>query len=475
MTTEGRRLDPEDWDAFARDFHALLDICLDRMKAARDLPWQPKPADMAEKVTLQDNAAPLAPDALFKTIVNDIMPYATGNTHPKFFGWVHGTGLPLGVAAELVAATMNSNCGGRDHGAVEVERAVIDWVRRVAGLPEGASGILTTGTSQGTILALAAARVKRFGVTIRATGLKPLPEMRVYAAEGAHSCMGKALEVLGHGRNALASITVDKAGRMDLAALAAAVARDRENGIVPLAVIATAGSVNTGVFDPIEAIADYCAAQDIWLHIDGAFGFWTRLADQPWQALANGVERADSIACDFHKWMFVPYDCGACLIRDHDVHRATFAERPPYLASQEAGIGGGDLWYCDYGLELSRGFRALKVWSAIRGHGAAQLGAAITDNCRQAALMGALAEASPHMRLAFPVTSNLCCIGLYGADAEKIAARLQVSGEVIFSTTKINGETCLRAAIVNHRTTEKAIREVIEALERALAAEPRLI
>lgn len=466
---EGHRLDPQDWEKFAQDFHDLLDSCLERMKNARDLPWQPKPENMASKVALNDVEHGMEPAALFQSLTQDIMPYATGNTHPTFFGWVHGTGLPSAVGAELVAATMNSNCGGRDHGAVEVERAVIDWVRDIAGMPQDTSGILTSGTSQGTILALSAARVRLFGAEVRAKGIKALPEIRVYASEGAHSCLSKALEVMGHGSSALCPIKVDDAGAMDLDDLSDKIRKDRASGIKPLAVVATAGSVNTGVFDPISNIAALCKKENIWLHIDGAFGFWTRLADQPWRALSDGVEHADSIACDFHKWMFVPYDCGACLIRDADLHRATFAERPTYLAPQEAGIGGGDLWFCDYGLELSRGFKALKVWAAIRAHGTRALGAVITDNCKQAKLMGALAQASDWIDLAYPVVSNLCCVSVKGGDASKIAARLQISGDVIFSTTIINGENCLRAAIVNHRTTEQDIRDAIKAVEQAVS------
>ncbi|MEP1441573.1 MAG: pyridoxal-dependent decarboxylase [Hyphomicrobiales bacterium] len=463
MTDQGQRIDPQDWDQFSKDFHALLDQCLERMKSARDLPWQPKPDDMGPSVALAIDEPGMASADLFQNLTQNIMPYATGNTHPKFFGWVHGTGLPLGVGADLVASTMNSNCGGRDHGAVEIERAVIDWVRLVAGFPDGSSGILTTGTSQGTILALSAARVKCFGTDIRKKGIRSLPDIKVYAAKGAHSCMSKALDVMGHGSDALRSVpTVDHA--MDLAALKTMVEEDRAAGCVPLAVVATAGSVNLGTFDPIDEIADYCREQDIWLHIDGAFGFWTRLADEPWRSLSNGVEKADSIACDFHKWMFVPYDCGACLIRDHDLHRATFAERPSYLAPQDAGIGGGDLWYCDYGLELSRGFKALKVWAAIKGYGTKTFGDVITDNCKQATLMGELADQTDGLRLAHPVVSNLCCIALENADAGKVAAQLQLSGDVIFSTTIVDDENCLRAAIVNHRTSEQDIVDVIEAV-----------
>jgi len=201
MTKEGHRLDPADWDAFGQDMHALLDTCLDRMQMARELPWREKPAEMG--VELDGTATPTAD--VFDQITQTIMPYATGNTHSAFFGWVHGTGLPIGVGAELIAATMNSNCGGRDHGAADVEREVIKWLTRTAGMPTDAFGILTTGTSQATILALCAARVRAFGLDVRRKGIRDLPESRVYMAKGAHSCVAKALEIMGHGSNCVSA------------------------------------------------------------------------------------------------------------------------------------------------------------------------------------------------------------------------------------------------------------------------------
>lgn len=306
MTAEGYRLDPSDWGAFRHRFHALLGTCIDRMQAARELPWIEKPADIAAKVALRDVRQGQNVGAVFDRMIADIMPYATGNTHPRFFGWVHGTGLPIAAAAELVAVVMNSNMGGRDHGGVEVERAVIDWMCRLAGLPDTAFGTLTTGTSQATILALSTARTRLLGDDIRRKGIAAFPNIGIYIAEGGHACVAKALEVLGHGSDSLRKIALTPNGQMDLSALADAVVRDRTAGLLPLAVVGTAGSVNTGAYDPLDALADYCAAQGIWLHIDAAFGFWSMLADDPWRGLTQGIGCVDSIATDFHKWMAVP-------------------------------------------------------------------------------------------------------------------------------------------------------------------------
>lgn len=464
MSQDGHRIDPEDWDAFRAQMHELVDTCVDRLAMARDLPWRPKPHEM--NVALDDIAAPREAKSVYDQIVGEIMPFATGNTHPRFFGWVHGAGNATAVGAEMIAATMNSNCGGRDHGAAEVERAVIDFCCKTAGMPDEAFGILTSGTSQATILAMSCARRRLFGAKAQKVGIKELPEVRVYIAKGGHSCVAKALDILGHGAEAVRQIPLDGKSQLDMAELERAIAEDKAAGLVPLAVVGTAGSVNLGNYDNLNHLADLCEAQGIWLHVDAAFGFWSLLADAPWRDLAAGIGRAQSIATDFHKWLSVPYDCGACLISDRTLHRDTFTSRPAYLAQQDQGLAGGDLWFCDYGIELSRGFKALKVWTVLQSAGTDALGQYISDNCKQAALMAELAEASQHLELARPVISNVCCFFVNQGDPDQIAAKLQLSGEAVFSTTVVDGRSCLRAAIVNHRTTDADIRHAIAAVER---------
>ncbi|HPD93465.1 MAG: amino acid decarboxylase [Rhodobacter sp.] len=462
-------LDPADWDAYRRAAHALLDACMDRLETARAHPWKPLPETVRAGYALDGVAR--GEVALARELTEQVLPWGTGNTHPRFWGWVHGTGLASGVMAEMVAATMNANLGGRAHGAIEIERAVIDWTRQVMGFPDTGSGVLVTGTSQATVIALAAAR-GRAQPEVRSRGVAP--GLVAYAGAGAHNAARKAMELLGLGHQALRAIPETDAG-MDLDALRVALARDRAAGLCPFAVIGTAGSVDLGRFDDLNALADLAAEQGLWLHVDGAFGAWTRLADTPWRALSDGIGRADSVACDFHKWMFVPYDCGLVLIRDEAAHRAAFAARPAYLAGQSAGLGGGDPWFCDYGIDLSRGNRALKAWAAIRAHGADGLGAAITRCCALAARMGQGVEARAPMRLAAPVVSNLC---VFTADARlpaadqsarntHIAQALQLSGEAVFSTTVIGGVTCLRAAITNHRTTPQDIDAALDAVTNA--------
>lgn len=473
-------LDPSDWEAFRGEAHRLLDACVDQLGDARNRPWQPIGDEARAALRLSDDGAGEGYGELVDALVGDVMPFHTGNTHPRFFGWVHGTGLAAGLLAEMVAATMNSNCGGRDHGAIHVERAVIDWCRRCFGFPENASGLLVDGTSQATVIALAAARIQALGPDSRRDGLAGSPRLVAYALKGVHNATVKALELLGLGSSALRTIPAGPDGGMRLDVLAETVARDRAAGALPFCIVATAGSVDLGAFDAIERIADFCAQEKIWLHVDGAFGLWAQLADAPWCDLVRGVERADSLAFDFHKWMYVQYDCGVVLIRDQTVHRQAFAARPAYLAQQDQGLGGGEPWFCDYGTSLSRGFRALKVWSALRMHGRQAFGRAISDNCRLAARMGVLVNATPGLRLAAPVRLNVCCFSAapetwdehdQNGLNERITHCLQLSGEGVLSTTRIDGRVVIRAAITNHRTCTADIDEVISAVIRARNAE----
>ncbi|MEM8957591.1 MAG: pyridoxal-dependent decarboxylase [Pseudomonadota bacterium] len=472
-------LDPTDRDAFRAQAHALLEACLDHLEAARERPWRPVSEEVREALMPPLPRSGIGEDATAKALAA-LLPHGTGNTHPGFFGWVHGTGTHAGLLAEMAAAAINANLGGRDHGANYVERAVIGWAKEIFGFPETGSGVLTTGTSQATVIALAAARLAIAGPGTRKEGITGGPGLTAYCAAGAHNAMLKAVELLGHGSDSLRRIPLGADGAMDLTALRAAIAEDRAAGHSPFAVIGTAGSVDTGTFDDFNALADLVAAEGLWLHVDGAFGAWARIAGDPWRGLAAGIERAHSLAFDFHKWMYVQYDCGAVLIRDEAAHRAAFAARPSYLEAQDAGLGGGEPWFCDYGIDLSRGFRALKVWSTLRAYGLDRLGNAIAANCRHAAHMGALVEAAPELALAAPVCLNLCCFRVVRPDLSpeeadtlhrRIAIRLQEQGTCVFSTTTLQGRTALRAAIVNHRTRLADVERAVEGVRKTCGQE----
>lgn len=463
-------LDPDDWDDFASAAHALLDECVAALRSADDRPWQPVPGEIAEGYRLARDEPGIGHSEAAEALVSNVLPYHTGNTHPRFFGWVHGTGLASGLLSEMVAATMNSNCGGRNHGAVYVERALLDWCKDVFDFPTEASGVMVTGTSQATVIALAAARQRALGPSSRGDGVSASgAQLAAYALDGVHTSTQKALELIGVGGAWLRRIPAGPTGAMDPSELGRAISADREAGRTPFAVIATAGSVDIGSYDDLDGLADLASQEGLWLHVDGAFGAWTRLAAEPWRHLTNGIGRADSIAFDFHKWMSVPYDCGVALIRDQTAHTATFSNRPAYLAYQSGGLGAGNPWFCDYGTDLSRGFRALKAWTAVKTYGTSAFGEAITRNIEQAHLMGRLIEAEDSLMLAAPVRSNVVCFGSSSPEAPgglhaEVAQTLQYAGEAVLSTTKIGGRVWLRAAIVNHRTTDADIAATVRAV-----------
>jgi aromatic-L-amino-acid decarboxylase len=338
---------------------------------------------------------------------------------------------------------------------------VVGWARDWFGWPANAGGLLVSGSSMANLLGLAVARHQHGGgETLREKGVGG-QALVAYASTQAHSSVAKAVEVLGLGREALRAIGVDERHRLDVEELGRRLAEDRAQGKRPFAVVATAGSVNTGAFDDLDGLADLCAREQLWLHVDGAFGALVRLSPEL-APLARGIERADSLAFDFHKWLHVPYDAGCILVRDEALLRGTFGGRPDYLASV-GGLSGGEPWPSDLGIELSRGFRALKVWWTIKEHGARKLGDAIAGNCAQARRLANILQRNPRIEIAAPVFLNIVCFrwvdpqrdgAAQDAMNAKIAVALQISGAAVASTTRLNRRLCLRVCITNHRSRD---------------------
>jgi glutamate/tyrosine decarboxylase-like PLP-dependent enzyme len=458
----GRTLDPRDWEAFRAEGHRMLDDMIDFLRDVRARPAWRKPSEEAR--ALLSAPAPEGPTPL-ATVYEDfrwaVLPFATGNIHPGFVGWVHGSGTPTGMLAEMLAAGMNSNVGGREHAAVHVERQVIGWCRELFGFPEGASGILVTGTSMANLIAVVVARTARLGPGVRATGLREAPRLTAYAARSAHGCVAKAMEVSGLGAAALRLLPTGPSRRADLGAIARAIAEDRADGAEPFCVVGTAGTVNTGAIDDLEALSALCREERLWLHVDGAFGALVMLSERLRPRIA-GIERADSIAFDFHKWAHAPYDAGCVMVRDGALHRAAFATEPPYLARFDRGTAAGPPWFADYGTDLSRGFRALKVWFSWREHGTSGLGAAMLANCRQAEALGRAVQATGDLELMTPVSLNIVCFRWRreGLDDDaldrinkEIVADTQESGVAVPSSTILDGRLAIRVNLTNHRTT----------------------
>jgi glutamate/tyrosine decarboxylase-like PLP-dependent enzyme len=467
-------LDPVDWRAFRADAHGALDAAIDRLERAGDGPvWRAMPTGVRAsfEADLPRSGRPFA-DVLadFEAL---IAPYGVGNTHPRFFGWAHGAGTPVGMAAEMIAAGLDLNCGGRDHIGPVVERQVARWAAEAFGFPSKSSGVFVTGASQANFLGMLVARDAALGHGVRASGLRAAPtQLTAYASAEAHACVAQAAELAGVGGDFLRRIETDAAGAMRLDALVEAIVADRASGLRPFVVVGTAGGVSFGAFDDLEALADLCVSRRLWLHVDGAFGALTALSERL-KPLVRGLERADSIAFDFHKWAHAPYDAGFFLARDPARHRGTFAQPAAYLARAERGLAAGAHWANDYGPDLSRGFRALKVWMTFETLGADAIGAAIEANCEAARRLAARITGSAVFELAAPVPLNIVCFSLKG-EAEsmngELVMRLQERGLAAPSTTRIGGRLVVRAAIFNHRTTAADVDAFAEAAE-AVAAE----
>ena len=461
LTAPSTGLDPEDWPAFRETAHALLDAALDKMAAnSAGRVWTPFPPEMKAAFS-QPLPAEGQGEAEIAARLATLLPYGVGNTHPRFFGWVHGSGTPQNLLAEIIASALNANAGGRDHGAIYVERQVIAWCREIFGFPESASGLLVSGTSLATIIAVKTARDARLEFRSRKEGICS-DRLVGYASAEAHACNPRAFDILGLGSDALRRIPVNSDYEMDTAALRAAIRADREAGLTPFLVVGTAGTVNTGSTDPLTDLSAIAREEGLWFHVDGAFGALARLSPAHAARFA-AIEQADSLAFDFHKWLHVNYDAGCVLIREEAHHRHAFSDRPDYLKGSERGIAAGNPWPVEYGPELSRGFRALKVWSQIAGFGTARLGAMIARNCAQADYLSAKVAADPRFELLAPARLNICCFRLKadGLDEaaldalnEEIVIRLQESGIAAPSTTRLKGHLAIRTNLTNHRTEQ---------------------
>jgi aromatic-L-amino-acid/L-tryptophan decarboxylase len=462
-------LDPQNWDDIRAQGHRMLDDMIDYVATIRARPvWQPIPDEVRARFREKLPRAPADLGEVYREFSDFIAPYATGNVHPGFMGWVHGGGSAVGMLAEMLAAGLNANLGGRDHIPIEVERQIVEWTREMFGFPAGASGIFVTGTSMANLMAVLVARRSALGPDVRQHGLGDAgARLTAYTSKAAHGCIAKAMDIAGFGSEALRCIAVDRSHRIDVAALRQAIAEDRARGLQPFLVVASAGTVDIGAIDDLRALAAMCREQQLWFHVDGAFGALGILSAVLAPRLA-GIESADSIALDFHKWGQVPYDAGFLMVRNGERHRDAFAAPAAYLRRETKGLAAGSCWPCDLGPDLSRGFRALKTWFTLKTYGAEKLGAVITRCCALASYLEARILAEPRLELLAPVDLNIVCFRYRTNDANtvngEIVIDIQESGIAAPSTTVLDGQLAIRAAIVNHRTDRCDIDALVEAV-----------
>ncbi len=439
--------------------------------------FQPFPQELQPKYL--DGSIPESgqtPDAVLDQFAEEVEPYPFGNGHPRFFGWVNPPPTVMGIFGDALAATMNPSNAGGNHAPIYVERQVIGWFQQLVGFPEESMGLLVSGGSMAALTGLTVARHVKAGFDVRAEGLQGThPRLIVYKGAEGHGCNQKAVEVLGIGSGNLRIIPHDAAQRIIPSALDAAIRKDREAGHRPIAVVASAGTVNTGAIDPLAEIADVCAQHGVWLHVDAAYGGPAILSAKYHDALA-ALSRTDSIALDPHKWLYVPVEAGVVLVRDGEAMRNAFSLVPPYLRTEVSAAGvGGPVWLSEYGFQQTRGFRALKVWMALKHHGWDGYRKAIEKNIALAERLAERVRQSPDLELCEPQSLSMACFryvpsGLRGNDEalnslnKKLLEKIQLDGRVFVSSTVMGERFWLRACIVNFRTQ----RDDVEALVKVV-------
>jgi aromatic-L-amino-acid decarboxylase len=456
----------------------MLDDMLDYLENIRERPvWQPIPDAVRARFRDRLPMAPAELSAVHEEFLQNVLPYSNGNVHPGFMGWVHGAGNPAGMLAEMLAAGLNANLGGRDHAPIEVERQIVQWMRELFGFPATASGLFVTGTSMANLIAVLVARDAALGFEVRRAGVAANEKrLTAYASLAAHGSLRRALDFCGLGSDALRLVPVDPQHRINLAALRHMIDSYRNAGYAPFLIVGTAGTVDTGAIDDLDGLAVVASEERMWLHVDGAWGALGILAPEIAPRLA-GIEVADSLAFDFHKWGQVPYDAGFVLVRDGELHRKAFASPAAYLERESRGLAAGSPWPCDFGPDLSRGFRALKTWFTLKVYGLQALGESIARTCELACYLEHRVAESNELQLLAPVPLNIVCFRYRCPNADRVNARivveLQESGVAAPSTTRINGELAIRAAIANHRTNHSDIDVLVDAtitIGRALTA-----
>ncbi|MFB9980376.1 pyridoxal phosphate-dependent decarboxylase family protein [Mesorhizobium kowhaii] len=453
-------LDPRDWADVQALSHRIVDDAVAHLRDVRERPvWQEMPGEVRAFFTapLPRSPSPLAD--VYAEVARNVMPYPMGNIHPRFWSWYMGSSNLAGALGDFLAAIQGSNLGGGNHAAGLMDSQVVNWCKQMLGFPASAGGTLVSGGSMANIIGLTVARNAKAGIDVREHGVAAIEKpLRFYGSDQIHSCHRKAMEALGLGNRALRRIPTDAGLRIDIAALRAAIAEDRAAGFKPACVIGTAGTVNTGAIDDLQALAKLAHEEDLWFHVDGCIGALIAIAPDNAHRVA-GIEWADSVALDPHKWLHAPFEVGCALVRDAVAHRKTFAVTPEFLESTPRGLASGE-WLHDYGLQTTRGFRALKVWMALKEHGSDKFGRLIDQNIAQAGYFAGLIEAEPELELAASPTINIVCFryqpGLAGEALKalntEIMLRLQEEGIAALSDTTVHGQHWLRVAITNHRT-----------------------
>ena len=472
--------------------HALVDQLAELLASVPSRPVNPGESPAAVRAALGLNGPlpehGLAPGPLLEETARLLFDHSLFNGHPRFLGYITSSPAPIGMLADLLAAAVNPNCGAwmLSPAAAEIEAQTVRWIAALIGYPADCGGVLVSGGNMANMVGFWAARAAKAGWDVRAQGMAAGRPLRAYASAETHTWLHKAADLAGLGTDTIRFIPTGDDLRMDLALLECQIIADRASGDVPFMVVGTAGSVSTGAIDPLPAIASLCKRERLWFHVDGAYGGFAAAVDGAPGDL-RALSEADSVAVDPHKWLYSPLEAGCALVRDVEVMRRAFSYHPPYYHFGESALN-----YVDFSPQNSRGFRALKVWLALRQAGAAGYRRMIADDIALAASMADAVRRIPDLEFAtcgLSITTYRCVppdlrgrIGEVAVDAyldilnKEVLARMQVGGEAFVSNAVIRGRYVLRACVVNFNTRVtdvQAVADISSRMGRELDAELR--
>lgn len=457
---ERLELPPEEMRALGYRF---VDLVVEHFAGLPDQPTSSKSsrADLEARLRESLPETPRSPDDVLSVLKKDVLANMMHVDHPRYFAFIPGPSNYIGVLGDLIASGLNVFAGTwlEASGPAQIELVVVDWLRQVCRFPETAGGLFLSGGSAANLTGLALARQRRLGGCNQ--------KAVVYGSHQAHSSVERALRVLGFRSDQFSKLETDGAFRLSLPALRSALAADREAGRRPFCVVANAGTTNTGAVDPLPELARICREEDLWLHLDGAYGAAAMLTERG-RALLEGMELADSLALDAHKWLFQPYEAGCLLVRDARWLKETFQINPEYLKEVESV--DDEVNFCDYGIQLTRSFRALKLWLSFQLLGAENFRKAIERGFRMAELAEELLGASG-FEIVTPAQLAIVSFRLASGEGDldqlnrlnrKIVQETIREGFAMVSSTVLRGTTAIRLCTINPRTTEVDLRETIQ-------------
>lgn len=467
-------LDPEQFRTSGKQ---IVDWIADYLKNPERYPVfsQVKPGDIKKQLTATPPMEPEPIDSILADFQNIIMPGITHWNHPGFMAYFANSASAPGILAEMLATALNVNgmLWRTSPSATELEELVTDWMRQILGLPYEFRGVIIDTASVSTLVALTAAR-EAIHLRVRESGLAgrtDLPRLRLYCTEHTHSSVEKASIVLGVGQEGVRKIPSDSDFKMIPELLAKVIQEDRKNGFLPFAVVATVGTTSSTSIDPVPVIADICQQEKLWLHVDGAYGGSAAIVPEMRSVLA-GVERADSFVTNPHKWLLAPMDCSLLFTRNVHTLKQAFSLVPEYLKTADPSVNN----YMDWGIQLGRRFRSLKLWFIIRTYGVEGLRTMLREHCRLAREFASWISKEHEFELLAPVPFSVVCFRYHpkGISDEavlermnaQIIDRINATGEVFLSHTKLNGKYTIRIAIGNMGTTESLVRRVWELVKQ---------